>query len=273
MGLHWGDAARMLGSPEARWALVRWARQFEDAALLAAIDDMQEPGRSLDQGVIRVIAALYDLPRGEQRGACRAWYRGRQLHPDVLHGLCAEALASADLLANTIGEANDVTGSEPLHAAVSLVLGDLDVLARSCGRRRRLGRIGEEFASGAARIAAGTTDLVPPAEEWERVLWRIQLLSCLTGPEAAVAMRADAVRAARRRPDLRSLTADGSGPAEHLLATIRQRRTLTRGALFRRAAAGVVRRTLNRITAPATRRALPFPTDRSQFPPPSAGAP
>jgi hypothetical protein len=226
LGSNWAEAARVLGSPEARTTVAAWARQFNDADLMAAIEPSR--GASLDQQLVRVIGALYSLPRQGRPGACRNWYRGTQLTPGALRSLCADALASAQDLAETSADPEELDRldvSAPLRLVAHLVQGDLAVLAEGGGPGGGLSRLSAQLEAGREYIRSATEDLDPPREDWEELLWAIHLLACLVGPGAAAALRRDAERVARLHRELRPLVGAHSSSAHHLVATVRSRRT------------------------------------------------
>lgn len=224
-GQCWDEAARVLGSPVSRQALARWARQFDDSDLLAALEAVGQGARSLDQDLMVVIGALYRAPRAARRGAGPTWYRGRQLGLHELHVLSQEALLDADALAGTEGRAADLVDHPALHQAAELLHGDLAVLAEVAGPGSPVERVWRHLEVGRLFVDQWTTDLRVRRERWELLLWSIRLLACLTGPQQAIALHDEATEAARHRRDLRWLVGPRTVSAQHLVATIRGRRS------------------------------------------------
>ncbi len=229
LGSNWAEAARAIGSPEARAELASWARRFHDADLVATIESTGGSAGSLDLDVIRVIGALYAVRRnGGRLGACRSWYHGMQITTDSLRAICAEALTAAEQLVGSSGRPDEVdcpNFDTMLRHATRLVHGDLAVLATTLPPSDPVRDLAERLQAGIAFLDSATTDLDPPREDWEQTLWSIHLLACLASPAARVALREDARAAVRRRPSLRPLVRQRTSPAHHLVATIRARRT------------------------------------------------
>jgi len=226
MGSNWAEAARTIGSPSARTALSEWARQFNDAHLLATIDHLGDPDATLDHEIVQLIGALYAVHPGEYVGAGPTWYRGERLTPPRLHHLCERALEQSENLIGWSGSIEDIVDHDALVRVVRLMRDDLALLAGAAGPSHSLTQVHSRFDAGGAFLSAHAADLEPPAEPWELTLWSIRLLHALTGPGASVRLRETADRAVRRRADLRHLASPTSGPAHHLLAEIRSRRTV-----------------------------------------------
>jgi hypothetical protein len=232
LGSTWEDAARALGTPVVRTELARWCAQFGDADLLAVVGAAGGAGSTPDHDLIRLIGALYGVPRadGAGRGRGRSWYHGTVLTPRDIHSWCAEALTSGEGLVGWSGDLADLGEEVSAGArhAVALVQGDLRVLGRSAGPASALSYTSRQLDAGREQVRGWTQRLDPPREPGEEVLWAVRLLSALTRETAARDLAEEARVAVRRRRDLQPLLGPNTAAAHHLAATILARRTRRR---------------------------------------------